>query len=215
MTDPDEAVDRVLHGLREVRPDTGFEQRIASRLERLDRRAKPTTLQRLPLWLRTVLKAHGVALGGCVAALAALCLLAAPSFHVTARLPAHPLQASAPLLPVPQRQSIKDEPLLAVAPLRRAASASPHRARHPLQVRSSTSNDAALLALDHAPSMLAPAMPITEQERLLVRIARQRQPEAYALLNPAVRAKKEAEDHSSFLAFFEPPRTPGAAEPKH
>jgi hypothetical protein len=46
-------------------------------------------------------------------------------------------------------------------------------------------------------------MPLTEQERLLLKMAHQGGPELIAMLNPAVRAGREAEEQAEVAKFFE------------
>jgi hypothetical protein len=46
-------------------------------------------------------------------------------------------------------------------------------------------------------------MPLTEQERLLLRIVHKDDPVEVAVLNPAWRAARDAEDQAEFQRFFE------------
>jgi hypothetical protein len=45
-------------------------------------------------------------------------------------------------------------------------------------------------------------MPLTEQERLLLRIVHKDDPVEVAVLNPVLRAAKDAEDQAEFQSFF-------------
>ena len=53
-----------------------------------------------------------------------------------------------------------------------------------------------------AASHPAPPMPLTEQERLLLRIVHKDDPVEVAVLNPAWRAARDAEDQAEFQRFF-------------
>jgi hypothetical protein len=53
-----------------------------------------------------------------------------------------------------------------------------------------------------AASFPAPPLPLTEQERLLLRIAHRRDPEDTAILNPAVQAAQSAKATEQFQQFF-------------
>jgi hypothetical protein len=53
-----------------------------------------------------------------------------------------------------------------------------------------------------SPSFPAPPMPLTEQEKLLLRIARKVDPVEMAMLDPRVRAMQDAEEKAEFQRFF-------------
>ena len=57
----------------------------------------------------------------------------------------------------------------------------------------------------YAPSMLAPPLPLTEQERLLIRATRREGLTELAMLNPDELTKREAADDAQFNQFFPPP----------
>lgn len=69
--------------------------------------------------------------------------------------------------------------------------------------------DSAGLALSEmrAPSQPAPEMPLTNQERLLRRIAHRGDPVELAELDPAVRDADTTKEKAEFQAFFEPPQS--------
>jgi hypothetical protein len=54
-----------------------------------------------------------------------------------------------------------------------------------------------------APSHPAPEAPLTQQERLLLRVVHTGSPQVFALLNQEVRAKQEADDQKEFQAFVD------------
>ncbi|HSU18938.1 MAG TPA: hypothetical protein VLI45_04275 [Acidobacteriaceae bacterium] len=49
-------------------------------------------------------------------------------------------------------------------------------------------------------------MPLTTQEKLLLQLAREGDPQEIAMLNPDVRAQQEREGKAEFNKFFEIPR---------
>jgi hypothetical protein len=49
----------------------------------------------------------------------------------------------------------------------------------------------------------APEAPLTEEEMLLVRIAHRADPQELAMLNPQVRARRDAESEAEFLKFVD------------
>jgi hypothetical protein len=102
------------------------------------------------------------------------------------------------------------------------AAASSYQVRAGLSVRTnahrapSTRVDAADASEDsiavremHAASFPAPPMPLTEQEKLLLRIVHRGDPVEMAMLDPAVRAARDAEEKADVARFFERPTTKG------
>jgi hypothetical protein len=59
-----------------------------------------------------------------------------------------------------------------------------------------------------APSKPAPELPLTAQERELVRLARSVDPNQLVALDDTTQAKMEAEDAAEFERFFTPPPAP-------
>jgi len=72
--------------------------------------------------------------------------------------------------------------------------------------------DPTALAEANAPSLPAPELPLTEQEKLLRRIARHPNPVEVAELTPAAREARIAADSDDFKAFFTPPAKAQAPE---
>ena len=63
-----------------------------------------------------------------------------------------------------------------------------------------------------APSHPAPELPLTTQERQLVRLARTADPKQLDTLNPDTQAKLQAQDAAEFEKFFTPPHAPPLTE---
>jgi len=70
---------------------------------------------------------------------------------------------------------------------------------------STTPTDAQMLADLHAPSHPAPPLPLTPQEKLLMRMSRYANATELAELDPMVRAKHDADETAAFKAFFPDP----------
>ncbi len=66
-------------------------------------------------------------------------------------------------------------------------------------------SDAIALSEMHAPSHPAPPLPLTPQEKLLLRIAHKGDPVELAMLRPEIRARQQAEGKAEFEKFFELP----------
>jgi hypothetical protein len=63
-------------------------------------------------------------------------------------------------------------------------------------------SDSAALEEMHAASYPAPPMPLTEQERLLLRLVHKDDPVELAMLDPKLRALQDLEDKAEFQRFF-------------
>lgn len=69
-------------------------------------------------------------------------------------------------------------------------------------VREADSGDSVALSETLAASFPAPPMPLTEQERLLLRLLHKVDPVEIAMLDPRVRAMQDAEEKAEFQRFF-------------
>jgi len=70
---------------------------------------------------------------------------------------------------------------------------------------STTPTDAQALADLHSPSHPAPPLPLTQQEKLFLRMLRYGDATQLAELDPMVRAKQDADETAAFKAFFPDP----------
>jgi hypothetical protein len=95
--------------------------------------------------------------------------------------------------PVPRRPSVRSGGL-----------ANLHAAR---TVQETDSTESSALQEMHAASQPAPPQPLTEQERLLLRIAHRGDPEEVAVLNPVLRAARDADEKAEVQRFFEAKQT--------
>ena len=184
----DKAVERVLAGLREAEAPIGMERRILGAV--LDRASVKSV--RMPLW------AWSTALACAMVACVAVSMV-----YRAARIPVQSNLHSAPAGVMPKvaleitAKSVP--PVLAAQNMRPRANVK--RAK---VVREGDS--VAFREMDTA-SFPAPPMPLTEQEKLLLRIAHRGDPEELAMLNNEMRAKREADGQTEFQRFFEPANT--------
>jgi hypothetical protein len=210
MKNSEEAMEKVLAGLRDAEAPAGMERRILDQLDALEERAAVRSgsgwRQMLPGWL--VVPARPMAVGSlvCGVALAGLfaVALAIPAFR---RLGHTSVQA---------RRSPDPVGSLALGASQVAAkSAQPASSRSggvrvlgEIKAEGRTSAEGVVdidsVALEdmHAPSRPAPPMPLTEQERLLLRLVHKDDPVELAMLDSKVRDLEELEDKAEFQRFF-------------
>ncbi len=202
MKNPEEAIERVLSGLREVEVPQGMERRV---IEAVQARA----LERRGWSVAGLLGARPwtVAVAGVVmvALVAAVALhRKSPARHEVAGLIPHPSLIApdrapdrAPDAPVTSPQSLGPSGESAVMARRRDTGVA---MPEPL-----SAEDALALSEMLAPSKPAPPLPLTHQERLLAEAVHQAAPEELSSLRPEVRAREMELSKAEFHDFFEPP----------
>jgi hypothetical protein len=206
MRNSEEAMEKVLAGLRDAEAPAGMERRILNALEeRVAVRSRSGWRQMLPVWL--VAPSRSVAVGslGCGVALAGL-LAVALAIPAIRRLGHAPGQArKSP----PPAGSLASGALGVAAKSVLPASSRPGvRVMGEIKAEGRTSaegvvdGDSAALEDMHAPSRPAPPMPLTEQERLLLRLVHKDDPVELAMLDSKVRDLQEREDKAEFQRFF-------------
>ena len=199
---PDNAIDKVLAALRDAAPPEGMDSRIAARLaQHAQTQPAPSRWRNLltgqslaAAWLR------GAAAGAAFALLAVAAMLALRHAPVPQPQRAASTPSAAHITPVSETHSA---PCPSPAVLRVPRTAPPNA--HPTllaQARVDT----------QAPSLPAPALPLTAQERGLVQIARTGDPKALANINPETEAKLLAQQSAEFEKFFAPPPAPPTLE---
>ncbi|AFL90284.1 hypothetical protein Terro_4077 [Terriglobus roseus DSM 18391] len=192
MNDIDKNLERVLRGLREVAPDASLEVRIAQAL----REAQPeaTSVRWFGDW------SHALRLAGAVAVCAVLvAIVMRPSHERRTSKVAH----HAPLV----------EPMIATQPPARVAvvikrrEGAPSRRLVPdVTIPHDTAN-----ATAQPQSFPAPPLPLTEQERLLIRLAHRDDPVQLARLGPGPRDDRYQAEKDQVSEFFKP--APPIAQP--
>lgn len=191
---PEEDLERVLTGLRDSAIPDGMERRILAALE--NRASAPSSWHSIrPAWRK-------------LAAACSFAMAAALAFvFVSAiRRPAHAPQRSTAgaILPksLPRANANQNA---AQGNDREIAASAPHPKLRP--VRSVHRQDTAPQDEVHAVSYPPPPMPLTDEERLLLRAAHRRAPIELAELSPARRALQDEQERVDFERFFEPPKT--------
>jgi hypothetical protein len=206
MENPEKAIERVLAGLRDAEVPVGMEQRIVNAvMERAAVGSGRGWLGWRAIWVDTR-RAGWVA--GVFAMFAAVAM-----FYTVRR---------APVLPQRHLVAVGEMPVAgskgAVEETRRAQVDGVGRrevherlvvSRPARRPRTDATGDGDSVALSemHAASHPAPPLPLTEQEKLLLRIVHKGDPVELAMLDPMQRAAREAKDKADVKSFFEPSTT--------
>ncbi len=214
MRDSEEAIEKVLAGLRDADVPEGMERRILDSLEaRQDRASGGSRFvwrQMVPMWLvspRSPVVTRSLVWGVALAGVFGIAL-AIPAIRRLGHPPALSKVNVAPVESLPARKpdvAAKEiRPVPRKASVRPASSANLHAAR---VVREGDSSESVALQEMHAASQPAPPQPLTEQERLLLRIVHRGDPQEGAALNPVLRAARDADEKAEVQRFFEPKHT--------
>ena len=201
MKTSEEIIDQVLTGLQDTQAPAGMEDRV---LQAIQDRASSQSVWR---WWRPLDRSGrywtwGVAAAGMAAVFLSLAVL-------SAHHPGHD-KVGSNRQPVPVKAQPKAVqtavaeylPTPHTMPVKRIA------VRKGTQTTQSLSEEDALAQSEmRAPSHPAPEMPLTEQERLMLRIVHGGAPVELAELDPRVRDAQYAQQKAEFQNFFEPPRT--------
>ena len=209
MKNSEEAIERVLAGLREVETPDGMERRILDGLEGRAAQARSGWRRSMPMRLvmpqgRFAARELGWGLiSGAALAGVLFLAFAIPAMRKAGRAPVRSRIDVAGVKVVPMAPS-------GIAPGdgERASPGSgvPWRgtrdAPETESVREADSGDSVALSETRAASFPAPPMPLTEQERLLLRLLHKVDPVEIAMLDPRVRAMQDAEEKAEFQRFF-------------
>jgi hypothetical protein len=189
MNNSDQDLKRILNALRDTEPPSAMQQRVLAAVAQ--REAAPS---RPFLW-------SFAALAATVGIAAILAIHPMPRGTHSAREIKAPPEASVSQVAATANAP---QPLVPHASAKAPAGNIPAQTtRRPHQLLCDC--DPTALAEANAPSMPAPELPLTEQEKLLRRIARHPDPVEVAELTPAAREAKIAADSDDFKAFFTPP----------
>jgi hypothetical protein len=211
MNHPDESIDKVLAGLRDTEPAIGMKRRI---LEAVEKRASERS--EASWWQRSsnIFRLSPTKLLLCGSAFAVVViLLVTPRIYRNGNV--SPVSTSSP---TPLAANVIATSPTAPAMLKKsvpqpafAKTQTPHVQRvKALRDENSIQNTAAdSLALREmtAPSHPAPPLPLTAQEKLLLRVVHKGDPVELAMLNPEVRARQIADSQAEFQKFFVPDRS--------
>jgi hypothetical protein len=204
MKGSDEAIEKVLAGLREAETPEGMDQRILKRLrnvatEQHERSlggiASSLRLIRMPFWALAT------------ASVAVISLVVGWTVFRQHRA-AHNIADSNKYTVVANTPSTKIQVAIQgeVVPLHRSSTARVKRNANSQKEKLAKEEESVALDEMHAASYPAPPMPLTEQEKLLLRISHKADPVEIAALDPVRRAERNAEEKAEVQRFFEPPK---------
>jgi hypothetical protein len=183
MKDADGTIERLLAGLRDAEPPGGMERRILEALDGMEARG---VVAPASLWRRPLRPAIAMVLACSVILMAGIAIH--QHRHAPGDLRNGLTRADVRQMTRPAEAVVQKPP---TAP-RRAASRNP--VKHP--------HDAPATEETQTASFPAPPLPLTEQERLLLRLAHRGDADNMAILNPDVRAAQTAKATEQFQQFF-------------
>jgi hypothetical protein len=181
MKDAEPTIERLLAGLRDAEPQPGIERRI------LDGMQARKTVVPVPFWRKLRPQTLAVSLAS---ALVITAVFIAIALHLRSRVSgdsSHP-----PTLAVRQESPAEAFTRKVSVPGRRASRVG---SKHSFTISGKPDLRAA--------SFPAPPLPLTEEEKLLLRLAHRRNPEDTAILNPAEQAAQAAKANDQFQQFFQ------------
>lgn len=203
MKDSEETIQRVLTGLRDAEALPGMERRIMDALEsRVSGLAASSWRDWRPLRLAISarLAATQTWMGRiAVAGVSVVCLAVGVNNLRHIRMEPKLHSNVAGLLPEAVRAGARQtaHPPLADSSARiRTTTVVP-------KARKSNVHESAALKEMRAASHPAPEAPLTEEEKLLARIAHRADPQELAMLDPQIRARRDAESEAEFLKFVD------------
>ncbi|WP_263366880.1 hypothetical protein [Edaphobacter bradus] len=210
MSNSEETIEKVLAGLCAAHASPGMERRIMEALQaHAPAQSRSAPDQLIPMDrlipMRPGIPARPVALCGVALASMIGIVIMLPALHPHGHAPASSKLDRSPagsLPPAPPELVVKTtQPPQPAAILRSARATNPRRA--------TTARNMDSVALDEtrAASQPPPPLPLTQQERLLLRIVHKGAAVELASLNPALRAARDAQEEEEFQRFFEPPKT--------
>jgi hypothetical protein len=192
----DKTLDGALASYTPATPRIGLEMRLQARLE-----AEVELPRRSLFQLPWVLAGAAV-----IASVAGLQILV----HRSPAPVAAPGMAQAPHVPAPEQRTPRPEGLKDAAHSVAGVETPAYRARLAAEAKRPVHGDQPVSAIDRraleemrAASHPAPEEPLTQQERLLLRIAHKGDPVEMAMLNPVVRERQAAEGAAEFHKWVE------------
>jgi hypothetical protein len=204
MENPEKAIEKVLAGLRDAEAPVGMERRIVEAVrDRAPVGAVRGWLLWRPIWVDT--RRAGWAAG------AVAMFVAVVMFYTMRRAPDLPQRHSVVVEGMPVASSKGAIEDARRAPLdgmgrrevpERLGASRPERGARTEVTRD---DDSVALSEMRAANRPAPPLPLTEQERLLLRIAHKGDPVELAMLDPMQRAARNADEQAEFQRFFGPP----------
>lgn len=195
MKDSDQAMEKVLAGLRDAEPPAGMERRILETVQNHDvTRPRWGWLTALSPRIAATPMVYAATLAGAV-----ILVLALPAMRHRHHAPIQSAQTIpsvpiSPASPATVAESAEPRPPTTVTP--------PQRRSKPRKLEITDPEEALAVREMNAPSRPAPPLPLTEQEKLLVRFVRTRTPEELAAIDPAKWAAQDEQQRAEFDRFF-------------
>jgi len=202
MRDADGTIERLLAGLRDAEPPGGMERRILQALDGMEAREEVTSAS---LWRLPFRPAIAMLLACMLILMAGITV--EQRKHVPGQPHGTPGQALVPLKPT---EGLNGAPSI-FSSLR--VGQKPQHAAADQRVRSNGAalrqlppvkhpHDAPAAGETQTASFPAPPLPLTEQERLLLRLAHRGDADNMAMLDPVTRAAQTAKATEQFQQFF-------------
>jgi hypothetical protein len=191
MREADQTIERLMEGLRDAEPPAEMQRRILEVMRAHEAASSDPLLRwRITPWLLRPSVATSLA---CAAALAAS-LIVADKVHQPWHAPADVTKNSSDAT---ARQLARPETVARKAPIEPRRTATRIPAKRPRAGNVSAAGETS------AASYPAPPLPLTEQERLLLRLAHRDDAENRAILNPDLQSTESAKATEQFQQFFE------------
>jgi hypothetical protein len=204
----DDAIDKTLAALKRTAPPEGMEARILQRLQQHASTAIAAPFRWRDLLTGSALAAawwRGALSGAATAVLLVGALLMA-QHGLRARQPVVS-QITATRTPAPTAVPVAALSQRAAANDLRAKPCTTSGAMH-VRIAAPARSTTMLSAASFAPSHPAPVLPLTAQERALVRLVQTADPKLLAALSPETQAKVDAQEADNYNKFFTPPTAP-------
>ena len=195
MKDSDQAIEKVLAGLRDAEAPAGMERRIVETVQNhASARSRWSWLATAPHRITIRPMAYAAALAGIGALVAAI-----PAIHQRRHAPtqAEKVPAAAPLISAPSRLVSESSGPPSPATISRAV-----QMQKPRRLKLVDAQESLAEREMNAPSRPAPPLPLTDQEKLLVRFVHTRTPEQLAAIDRAKWAAHDKQEGEEFDRFF-------------
>lgn len=194
MRDADATIERLLAGLRDAEPSAGMQRRLLSAMAASETvpSASPSHRFTLPWLLRTATAtslACAVAFTACLTGSLIVAIKIHQQHHVPADVRGHSTSAAA-------RQGNEPETVA------RKAAIAPRGTASRVKVTPTHVPDVSAVEETQTAGYPAPPLPLTEQEKLLLRLAHRGDANDMNILNPDVQAKQSAKATEQFQQFF-------------
>jgi hypothetical protein len=206
MKNPDEAIERVLAGLRDAESPEGMNRRILDAM----RDGASEKRKRRPMWLATRPSLIGsrtwaIAAAGIVVVASLIYWTTSPSHRIGHDSVAVKRQEIPAKIPVSKTQATVAHAVQSMPEKPTVESRHKTNARRPIRQQEPTQQHE-MVSENHP----APEAPLTEQERMLLRFAHRADPQQLEAFNPAIQSARslwdaqEKEEKAEFQRFFEP-----------